>query len=1081
MIARLAPVLLMLLQCAICCDHVNAQSSDTAVSFDRDIRPILSDTCFQCHGPDEEQRHSQLRLDQRSGLFSDRNGTPVVQPGDPAASLLVQRITSSDPDTKMPPPDSVRRLTAAQIDLLQRWIAQGADWKQHWSFIPVEHPTPPTTAHSDWHRNPIDQFVLAQLEAQALTPSPQASHETLIRRVTLDLTGLPPTLQEVDAFLADNSPHAWETVVDRLLNSPRYGEHMAVAWLDAARYADTSGYQNDGPRSMWRWRDWVIDAFNRNLPYDQFTVEQIAGDLLPAPTLDQRIATGFNRNHRGNAEGGIIPEEYQVEYVVDRVDTTFTVWLGLTMGCARCHDHKYDPLSQQDYYQAFAYFNNLPEYGRAIKEGNSPPYLKAPLPAQTSQLEQLDQELAAAMQSAAEHQPDLKAALTAWEQTPQPEPEPDWSITDQLIAHFPLTADLRNTLAADTVTADTPQRDTDNSTTPQSATPAASTVPPQFTPRHSTQAAALPGDAHIDAGDVGNFGYFDRFTLACWVRPAALNGTIISRMTPVQHGDGYYVHLRDGHVQVNLVKRWLDDCIRVESSEPLAEDVWQHLTVVYDGSRLASGITVYLNGKPMPLDVHLDLINQTFAATKEPLRIGGGQSDFQGGIGDVRVFSRDLSAAEAALLSVPESVNEILQRPAADRSPQQQQKLTHAFLDRHAPQNLQQIFARPDQLRQQHRNLYDEIPTVMVMQEMQTPRQTHILLRGQYDRSGDPVQAAIPSTFAAADSAAAPGTDAASSSATVQQNRLDFARWLVSPQNPLTARVAVNRLWQRFFALGLVRTAEDFGAQGEPPSHPQLLDWLAAEFMSSGWNIKALQKLIVTSATYRQDSRVSADLLQRDPDNRLLARGPRRRLSAEVIRDQALLLSGLLTHKIGGPSVRPYQPDGLWKEIATDTDYQQSHGDDLYRRSLYTYWKRTVAPPTMMTLDATSREACTVSRSRTNTPLQALALMNDITFVEAARVMAQHELQRPADSLSERIVRMFRMVTSRQPQDRERQILEQRYHRSLDLFRTDPAAAADLLQQGEFPLPDPRDDAQLAALTTVASLLLNLDEVITQQ
>jgi hypothetical protein len=1020
----------------VICLRAAAQDGQSTVSFDRDIRPILSDLCFTCHGPDSQQRKSDLRLDQREGLFGVRDGQPVVVAGAPVASLLIQRVTSADPDLQMPPPDFERRLSAEQVQVLQRWIQQGAHWTAHWSFIKPQAVQPPVAGDrfAGWCRNPIDQFVLSGLENAGLTPSAEADRRTLIRRVSLDLTGLPPTPAEVQSFVTDTSPEAWDRVIDRLLSTPSYGEHQAVAWLDAARYADTSGYQNDGPRSMWRWRDWVIDAFNRNVPFDQFTIEQIAGDLLPSPTLDQRIATGFNRNHRGNAEGGIIPEEYQVEYVADRVDTTFAVWQGLTMGCARCHDHKYDPLRQLDYYQVFAWFNNLPESGRAIKEGNSPPLIQAPLPEQQQQLQRLGAALQLSEQRTKDLQPALARAVQEWQSSDSAMAEPDWSVTDGLTSHFPLAGNLHDVVS-----------------------------------QQQAQQQVMPdGSTVFSLQNAAGFGYFDRFTFSSWVQPSADTGTLISRMIPVEHGEGYYVHLEAGRVQINLVKRWLDDAIRVESQSQLPLNTLSHLAVVYDGTRLASGIRLYVNGVEWPLEVRLDRLNQTFAVKAEPLRLGGGQSTFRGTLSDVRVYSRDLTRPEVQRLSVLETVQQIVQIPPGQRTPAQQDKLEWMFLERHADADLNGAFKDVIRLRRELRSLHDQIPTVMVMQELPVPRQTHVLLRGQYDRPGAPVQPDIPQALAG-------------SFVPKHGNRLDLAEWLVSPDNPLTARVAVNRIWQRFFEHGLVRTTEDFGSQGERPSHPELLDWLSLEFIRSGWDLKALQRLIVQSATYRQSSHQHSQLQTSDPENRLLSRGTRRRLSAETIRDQALFLSGLLSRRVGGPSVKPYQPAGLWQEIATDTAYEQSRGEDLYRRSLYTYWKRTVAPPTLVTFDATTRESCVVSRSRTNTPLQALVLMNDVTFVEAARVMAQNELKQPADSIEGRVGRLFRLVTAREPATHELEILCNRYRRNLELYRERPESAVELSRSGEYPVDDSLDPCELAALTTVTCVLLNLDEVITKE
>ncbi len=1026
---------------------VRADGSGPKISFSRDIRPLLSDLCFKCHGPDEEHRASELRLDIQSGAFADLGGRHAIVAGDPAASELVARISSTDPEKRMPPADSGRELTEYQKTLLAEWVRQGAEWNDHWAFVAPERPVLPQTSRRSWSRNPIDDFVLARLEQDGLQPSAEADRSTLIRRVTLDLTGLPPTAAEVTAFVADSAPDAYDRLVDRLLRSPRYGEKMAISWLDAARYADTSGYQNDGPRQMWRWRDWVISAFNSNLPFDQFTIEQIAGDLLEQPTLDQRIATGFNRNHRGNAEGGIVPEEYQVEYVVDRVDTTFTVWMGLTMGCARCHDHKYDPLRQRDFYQVFAYFNNIPEYGRAIKEGNAPPYLLAPTAAEQQRLEELDRQVSEAAALVSRNETALNAARDAWEAAYTPAEPIDWSVSDGLVSHLRLDGDLNEAVSGK----------------PGTAEPAGVT----FQEGRVNQGVWFDASSFVSAGDTAGFGYFDRFSIAAWVKPTSGNGTIVSRMVPEEEGRGYYVHLKDGHIQVNLINRWLDDAVRVESREPLKTSEWQHVTVTYDGSRVAQGIQVYVDGQAVAMEVRLDRLNSTYAVP-EPLRIGSGHSPFAGGIDDVRIYSRDLTPDEAGLLSVAESASAILALPAAARTDFQQRKLTRYFLANAAPESLRNADQQLTALQRQRRDFYSSISTVMVMQEMETPRDTHILVRGQYDNPGEKVSAGVPAAFP-------PLADVA------PNNRLGFARWLVDPRHPLTARVTVNRFWQQYFGIGLVKTAEDFGAQGELPSHPELLDWLAREFIETGWNVKELQKLIVSSSSYRQSSKVSPRLLQHDPENRLLARGPRVRLPAETIRDQALLVSGLLTDAAGGPSVRPYQPEGLWMEIATDTEYVQSHGADLYRRSLYTYWKRTSAPPTMVTLDATSREACIVQRTRTNTPLQALALMNDPTFVEAARVLAQKVMETITGSPDDRIARAFYMITARQPRPQERTILVSNFNRSLAMFQEKPEAATQLISTGEFPRNEQLDPAILAAYTAVASLILNLDEVVTKE
>ncbi len=993
------------------------------VDFERDIRPILSDTCYTCHGPDPAKRKADLRLDTREGAFADLDGKKAIVPGRPERSELFRRLTTTDADDRMPPAKTGRALSAKQVELVRRWIAEGAAWKAHWAFVVPKRPPLPETRNKSWIRNPIDAFILSRLEREGLAPSPEADRATLLRRLSLDLTGLPPTIAEVDA------PEAYERTVDRLLASPRYGERMAIRWLDAARYADTSGYQNDGPREMWRWRDWVIRAFNDNLPFDRFTVEQLAGDLLPDPTLDQRIATGFNRNHRGNSEGGIIPEEYQVEYVVDRVDTTATVWLGLTVGCARCHDHKYDPVAQEEFYRLFAYFNTLPEHGRAVKIGNSPPYIKAPTPEQAAEERRLAAELAAAEARFAGMREALAAAQTAWETTAVPLP---WTVTEGLVAGFAMEGNAGDAKA---VGGD-----------------------PEFGRGRVGGAARFDGRRWLEAPAAAKFGFFDKFSLAAWVSPEG-DGTILSRMDSAGREEGYHVQLAGGRVQVNLVKRWLDDAIRVETVRALEPGRWHHVTVTYDGTRLASGVAIYVDGKPEPLKVHLDFLNQSFA-TEHPFRIGAGSAPFRGSIGDVRVYARRLSPDEAGSIATPEAVEEILR--LKERTALQAVKLAACFLDRHAPEAIRTAHRELLDLRRRKEAFDESIPSVMVMEEMKPPRETRILIRGEYNRPGKKVATGVPAALHPM-AAGAPS------------NRLGLARWIVDPANPLTARVIVNQWWQMYFGSGLVRTIEDFGAQGERPSHPELLDWLAAELVGSGWDVKQLQRTIVTSAAYRQSSRVTPALLERDPDNRLLARGPRFRLPAEMVRDQALLASGLLVERLGGPSVKPYQPEGLWREIASDMEYDRSKGAGLYRRSLYTYWKRTVVPPTMSTFDAAGREACTVRQTRTNTPLQALALMNDVTYVEAARVLAQ---QMTGDA---RFRGAFRRVLGRPPSAREEEVLVRAYERNLEDFRRDPDAARRLISVGDSK-PDPSiDPAELAARTMVASLILNLDEAVTKE
>ncbi len=1039
------------------------------VDFNRDVRPILSDKCFKCHGPDGASRQAALRLDTEAGIKVDLGGRAALVPSNLQKSELYLRIVSEDPAERMPPAKSGKSLTPQEIGLIRTWIEQGAEWQKHWSLIPPVQSTPPAVTAKHWVRNPVDAFVLARLEREGLEPSREADRTTLIRRVSFDLTGLPPTPREVEAFLADASPDAFERVVDRLLASVRYGERMAVRWLDGARYADTSGYQNDGERFMWRWRDWVIDAYNHNLPFDLFTIEQLAGDLLPDATLEQKIATGFNRNHRGNSEGGIVPEEFAVEYVVDRVETTFAVWMGLTMGCSRCHDHKFDSLTQREFYQTYAYFNSIPEYGRAIKYGNSPPFIAAPKPDQIKLLDNLQIRLAEARAREVALEPELEASQQRWEQSADRRHLSEGSLTRGQVFHAALDG-------ADATVKDTLGDRFENGS-------------PAYAPGRLRQAAEFDGSRFINAGAVAAFEYLDRFTLSAWIYPRGnKGGTILSRMTDAEEATGYCLTFEGGKLKFNLVKRWLDDALRVETERTLSPEKWHHVLVTYDGSRLASGVTFYVDGRPEPKRILLDLLNQTFAST-DPLRIGGGNGPngrFHGLIDDVRIYSRTLSGDEAQIVAAPETIAEILSIPRDRLTRAQSVKLRAYYLENHAPQVLREARERVLNTQKELDALLESVPTTMVMQEMPVPRDAHILTRGEYQKPGDKVSRDVPASLPPLPR-------------DLPNNRLGFARWLASPQHPLTSRVAVNRLWQMLFGTGLVKTVDDFGAQGEWPSHPELLDWLAVEFSSPllgkgearrtslealvrpSWDIKRLLRLLVTSATYRQSARGTPELLQRDPENRLLARGCRMRLSAEMVRDQALHAAGLLVEKVGGPSVKPYQPTDLWKELG-DMEYVQDHGEKLYRRGMYTFWKRTVPPPMMITFDSAGRETCNLRETRTNTPLQALTLMNDVTFVEASRALAQRVLgHEGGPALADQLTLAFRLVLSRAPKPAELKVLMAGWQEHRDRFRADPAAATKLLTQGEFPCDPSLDAAELAAHTTVVGVILNMDETLTKE
>lgn len=1013
----------------------------TAIEFNREIRPILSDKCFTCHGPDKNNRLTPLRFDTEEGAFVElKGGKHAIIRGDPASSEMYRRVSTDNQAQRMPPAYAGhKKLADREIELIRLWIEQGAPWQRHWSLIAPKRPEAPAVQDAKWPRNPIDNFILQRLEREGLKASPEADRATLIRRVTLDLTGLPPTPAEVD------SPDEYEKLVDRLLASPRYGERMAFEWLNAARYADTNGYQTDAERYMWRWRDWVIEAFNKNMPFDRFTVEQVAGDMLPNARLDQVIASGFNRNHRGNGEGGIVAEEYAVEYVVDRVDTTSTVWLGLTMGCARCHDHKYDPITQKEYYQTFAYFNNVPERGRAFKYGNSPPEVKAPTVEQQKQFADLDQAIAAAQQDFERLGSDVAAAQRDWEKSISGSTL-DWASDTALLVRFAMDSSVPN---AGIQPMDGEFR---------------------FASGVTGEALTFDGKLSADAGDVARLDFHDNFTLSAWIYPASANGAILGRSQDSPEGmKGYGLLLQDGKVQMNFAQRWLDDALRAETKDAVALNQWHHVAVTYDGSLLATGLKIYVDGKSQPLNVQVDELNQSFALA-QPLKIGsieGFPDRFQGMVDEVRVYKVAMTPENVAVLATAEAVGSIAALPSEKRTAAQRDKLSRCFVSKYASERIREAWQRLQTLRAQRDELWGRVPTVMVMAEMEKQRDTFVLARGVYNKPLDKVAPGVPAVLPHLPEGA-------------PNNRLGFARWLVDPSNPLTARVAVNRLWQMVFGVGLVKSAENFGSQGEWPSHLELLDWLATEYVRNGWDNKALLKLIVTSATYRQSSKATPELLEKDPENRLLARAPRFRVPPEMVRDQALAIAGLLTERLGGPSVKPYQPAGLWSELAGGKDYEQDHGPDLYRRSLYTIWKRTAPPPAMMIFDAPGREACSVVATRTNTPLQALDMMNDVAYIEAARKLAERMMLEGGDSPEKRIGYGFRLATARRPADAETSILLGSFHQYMDAFGTSPEDAVKLLSQGESPRNDKLDARELASYSMVASMLLNLDETITK-
>ncbi|MBL7650010.1 MAG: DUF1553 domain-containing protein [Candidatus Hydrogenedentes bacterium] len=1007
--------------------------------FQQDILPILGDRCFACHGPDASQRKAELRLD----VEADAKKTAIV-PGQADTSELIKRVLSTDPKEVMPPPDSGKpALSPEEAALFQRWISEGAKWQGHWAFTPPVKTAPPEVALGTWPRNDLDRFVLARLESKGLAPSPEASRETLIRRLYLDLTGLPPSLEAVDALVMDNAPDAYDRLVDQLLASPDYGEMMARHWLDSARYADTNGYQNDFQRVMWPWRDWVIRAFNDNMPYDQFLIEQIAGDLLPNATESQRIATGFNRNNKSVTEGGSIEAEWQVENIVDRVETTSTAFLGLTMGCARCHDHKYDPITQKEFYEFYAFFNSTEDKGFYEEtRGNTGPQVYLPSFEQQRKLNELDGEVNRARLALEGERARIGADYDAWLAALR-------TVTPASEAQAPrFAAPLRGELP-----------------------PSATSTAPTWTSGLLGQALMLNGtpEATLSLGDGFTFDREKPFSVSLWARPDG-DGALFSKMDEANGFRGVdMLAFGDGRIDVHVINAWDSNAIKIVSEPAFTPGAWSHFCLTYDGSSKASGLRLYVNGIPVGVKVEKDVLTGPID-TAQPLRIGQRTAStyLKGAISDLAFFDRALAESEPEVL-----LESALAAALPAEVPEEQAKTLRAHFDARIALQVKPQQAAFDAAQKARNEFTREIPSVMVMQERTEPRPTYVLKRGVYD-APDTTQPLQPDTpdFLPPLKAGAP------------RNRLGLAQWMADPANPLTPRVAVNALWQSLFGVGLVKTTEDFGVQSTPPANPALLDHLALHFVESGWNIKAMLKTLVTSATYRQSSTVSEALLAADPEGLLYSRALRYRLSAETVRDTMLSTSGLLRRRLGGPSVMPYQPDKLWDELAGGAGqgpYVQSHGADLYRRSLYTYRKRTVPHPTLTSFDAPSFEKCLVRRGRTNTPLQALALLNGPTYIEAARNLAQRMMAEAQGDPRDRIAYGFRLTTGRRPSQTELDTLAKGFEGFSAKFNGNPEAATQLVTNGESPVPESLPKGELAAYTTVAGVLMNLDEAITRE
>ncbi len=1140
---------------------LTARAADPSVNFSRDIRALLSDNCFTCHGPDPAQRKAKLRLDNKEGAFELHDSHPIIKPGDSANSELFKRITASDPDDLMPPSKSGKKLSAAQIELFKKWIDQGAKWEMHWAFQKPVRPEIPPLQEKSWSRNEIDHFAGQRLEKEGLTPQPEADKPTLIRRASLDATGLPPTPEEVDAFLADGSEGAYEKVVDRLLDSSRYGEQMARFWLDGARYADSHGYHIDSMRSIWKYREWVVNAYNLNMPFDEFTKEQLAGDLLPEASTSQKVGSGFIRCNMSTGEGGAIEDEYRAKYCFDRLETTSTLWLGLTMTCARCHTHKYDPITQKEYYQLFSFFNSL---DAPIMDGNMPnpePFLRLPSARQAERQSWLKNSIADAEKKVDAPIPVLDHAQVEWQQKWHGTLNRSWeplslavqathptaftSLEDKSVAvqsneqvvwrvsasipagqfgglRLETFPDEKQNPDSDTFrlseveaelsvgsgpakkvefkvaasdTANSSVRNildgkTDTSWSGEKARTNGHTIILLLNePRSLAEPATLKLGLHLK--DAASEKALTRFRVAAATDPtllAALFGTKLEnwRLIGPFSGDDARAALRTEYPpekEVDLSKsypgvrediRWNEQASFVDGKSHAFVDELHGVHGVYYFSRSIHASTpahldvslraddyvrVWLNGELLTevdhkLPIGAPPVHVTLRLRQGDNRLLVKVVNHQG---ECRFrFDQKLLDDEA----LPSDLAALLAATGAPKDDAAKTVRNHYRL-LHSPEwkENSEMLA---QWREEQQELDKSIPTTLVARELAKPRETHMLMRGEYDKPGDLVTAAVPAILPPLP-------------ANAPANRLGLAEWLVSPEHPLTARVVVNRMWQQYFGTGLVKTTEDFGMQGDPPSHPELLDWLSTEFIQSGWNVKHLQKIILLSATYRQSSAAPSSLLSRDPENRLLARGPRFRVDAETLRDTALAVSGLLVEEIGGASVKPYQPSGLWEAVSYNNaqKYEQDRGEANYRRSLYIHWKRQSPPPNMLIFDAPTREYCVVRRPRTNTPLQALVLLNDPQFVDASRALAARILHSGAPDDHTRLEYAFRLATSRRPSSAELEILDDALKTQTASFRADSSAAEKLLKV-------PHPSAELAAWTTVASMLLNLDETVTK-
>jgi mono/diheme cytochrome c family protein len=1028
------------------------------VEYNRDIRPILAENCFACHGPDSASRKAGLRLDQRDAAVEGE----AILPGQPDKSALVERVFSDDKAHQMPPPKTNKKLTAAQKDLLKRWIASGAEYQAHWSYIPPTRPALPKVKNQAWVRNPIDAFILAKLEAAGLQPAPEADLRTLARRLSLDIVGVPPTPAQVEELIreaeAAKPQAALDKYIDRLMQSPHWGEHRGRYWLDYARYADTHGLHFDNYREMYSYRDWVIDAFNRNLSFDKFTIEQLAGDLLPNRTLDQQIASGFNRCNLSTNEGGTILEENLVMYTRDRTETVGWVFLGLTMNCCTCHDHKFDPISQADFYSLSAFFNNNTVGALDGNIRDTPPIVFVPRREDRPRWEALAKDLADVRGQLEARKKEARPAFDQWLTTANADTVGGQAPTQDLRLHARLSEGKGKAVQIDVA-----------------GKPRTVNLAGGFewvAGKIEAKAFALKPGASIEIAEAGDFEKDQAFSVGAWLKLTKRNqaGALVARMDNGNNYRGWDLWTENDRVGMHIVNKWQDDALKVVAKQQLKPNQWYHVFVSYDGSAKAAGVKVYIDGQLQPVDVFADSLKSTIRTTV-PLKVGQRHTSERlsaAVLQDVRLYGRSLPPAEVDQLAKATRVAAVLAKEASKRSPQEVGEVYDWWLTT-SDQPSKDLQTRLGELQQEEVGMKSRGTIAHVMQERDSEPTAYVLYRGEYDKRRAQVKAATPKALPAM-----PGD--------LPRNRLGFAQWLLRPEHPLTARVTVNRFWQELFGTGIVKTTSDLGVSGELPSHPELLDWLAVEFRESGWDMKRLFKTIFTSNTYRQSSVVSKAALEKDPSNVLLSRGPRYRLDAEMLRDYALASSGLLVRKVGGPSVKPYQPPGVWEAVAMNVsntaNYKEDRGESLYRRSMYWFWKRAAPPASMDILNAPSREFCTVRRERTNTPLQALVTLNDPQFVEAARALAQRTLKESAADDVARFNYLGQHLMARPFRGEELGVVQRSLSSLLAYYRAQPKDAEKLLRVGELPRDTSQDGPTLAAWTMLANQLMNLDEVL---